>query len=197
MIVLKPLLRYRGRDLSRKDNMSQSLHHPPHIYLDNTWYTITGAVYQKRRLLQPEGYKDLVRDQLKTLVVEFGLQLAAWVILDNPSHLLAKSRVGAALPRFFGRLNGRTSFDLNGRDGARGRQVWHNYWDTCIRGEADYWTRFNYIHCNPVKHAYVIKSKDWSFSSYRYYLEHKGQDWLIDSFRQYPVIDFTDPDDDF
>ncbi len=177
--------------------MSKPVHHPPHIYLDDTWYMITGAIYQKCRLLQAAGYKDLVRDQLKTLVVEFGLQLAAWVILDNHYHLLTKSRVGTALPRFFGRLHGRTSFDLNGRDGTRGRQVWHNYWDTCIRGEADYWTRFNYIHHNPVKHGYVAQSEDWSFSSYHYYLKLKGKDWLMDAFRQYPVVDFTDPDDGF
>ncbi len=177
--------------------MSRHTHHPPHIYLDDTWYMITGAIYQKRRLLQPEGYKDLLRDQLKLLTIEFDFQLAAWVILDNHYHLLIKSRVGAALPGFFGRLHGHTSHALNGRDGARGRQVWHNYWDTCIRSDADYWTHFNYAHHNPVKHGYVSRSEDWPFSSYHYYLKQKGEDWLADAFRRYPVVDFTDPNDDF
>jgi len=177
--------------------MAHSLHHPPHIYLNDTWYMITGSIYQRQRLLRPEGYKDLVRDQLKALVTEFSLRLAAWVILDNHYHILVKSRVGETLPRFFGRLHGRTSFEINGRDGKRGRQVWHNYWDTCIRTEADYWTRFNYIHHNPVKHGYVMRVEDWVFSSYRYYLDHKGQDWLDDVFRHYSIVDFTDPKDDF
>jgi len=177
--------------------MTRLSHHPPHLYLDDTWYMITSAVHQKRRLLQPEGYKDLVRDQLKALVAGFSLRVAAWVILDNHYHLLIKSHVGAMLPSFLGRLHGRTSHDLNGRDGARGRQVWHNYWDTCIRTEADYWTRFNYIHHNPVKHGYAARSEDWPFSSYHYYLEHKGEEWQVDAFRRYPIVDFTDPDDDF
>jgi len=177
--------------------MSRSLHHPPHIYLDDTWYMITGSIYQRQRLLRPEGYKDLVRDQLKTLATEFGLRLAAWVILDNHYHILVKSRVGETLPRFFGRLHGRTSFEINGKDGKRGRQVWHNYWDTCICTEADYWTRFNYIHHNPVKHGYVTRVKHWPFSSYSYYLDHKGQAWLDDVFSQHPIVDFTDPKDDF
>jgi putative transposase len=177
--------------------MSKPIHHPPHIYLDNTWYMITSAIYQKRPLLRPEGYKDLIHDQLKTLVVEFGLRLAAWVILDNHYHILVKSSIGTVLPRFFGRLHGRTSFDLNGRDHTRGRQVWHNYWDTCIRTEADYWTRFNYIHHNPVKHGYVSLTENWPFSSYHYYLERKGKDWLMDASHWHPVIDFTDPKDDF
>jgi putative transposase len=138
-------------DARKNLKMPQESHHPPHIYLDDTWYIVTGAIHEKRLLLRPQGYKDLLRDQLKLLAAEFGLQLAAWVILDNHYHVLIKSRLGSKLPQFFRRLHGRTSYDLNGRDRTRGRQVWHNYWDTCIRSETDYWTQFNYIHHNPVK----------------------------------------------
>ena len=174
-----------------------SNHHPPHIYLDNTLYFITVSVNHKHRLLQPVGHKDFFRDQLKVLTAEFHVRLAAWVILDNHYHILSRSHVGQDLSRLLGRLHGRTAFELNGRDGTRGRQVWHNYWDTCVRTEADYWTRFNYIHHNPVKHGYVGCMEDWSFSSYAYYRDHKGNNWLIDAFRQYPIVDFTDADDDF
>ena len=78
-----------------------------------------------------------------------------------------------------------------------GRQVWHNYWDTCVRTEADYWTRFNYIHYNPIKHGYVKQFSNWPFSSYGYYLERRGEGWLLDVIERYPVIDFTDPNDNF
>jgi putative transposase len=148
-------------------------HHPPHIYLNNTWYFITASLHCKQHLLRPVGHKDIVRDQLKTLIAEFHVQLAAWVILDNHYHILGRSRVGQDLSRLFGRLHGRTAFELNGRDGRRGRQVWHNYWDTCIRMEG------------------------WRFSSYCYYRDHKGNDWLMDAFERYLIVDFTDPDDDF
>ncbi len=177
--------------------MRPTTHHPPHIYMDDTWYMITSSVYGGRCLLRPNGYKDLVRDHLKILVVEFKLILAAWVILDNHSHILVKSKVGAQISRFVGRWHGRTSFEINALDDSRGRQVWHNYWDTCIRSEADYWTRFNYIHYNPIKHGYVKKLEDWPFSSYRYYLERKGETWLLDVFERYPVVDFTDSNDSF
>jgi len=75
--------------------------------------------------------------------------------------------------------------------------VWHNYWDTGIRTEADYWARFNYIHHNPVKHGYVPRTEDWLYSSYRYYLERKGEEWMTDALRRYPIVDFTDLRDDF
>ena len=175
--------------------MSFTSHHPPHIYLDNTWYVITASVYEHRHLLQPAGHKDYVRDKLKALTVEFGLRLAAWVIMDNHYHLLLKNRAGDDLTRFFQRLHGGTAFELNNRDGARGRQVWHNYWDTCIRTEADYWVRFNYVHHNPVKHGYVARMEDWPYSSYRYYLTAKGGEWLADAFQRYPIVDFIDGSD--
>jgi putative transposase len=148
-------------------------------------------------LLKPSGYKDLIQGQLKALCAEFQLELTAWVILDNHYHILLKSKVGTAIPRFIGRLHGGTSFELNHKDNARGRQVWHNYWDTCIRTERDYWMRFNYVHHNPIKHGYVNRMEDWGFSSYRFYLENKGAEWLGDTWAQYPVVDFTDPRDVF
>lgn len=177
--------------------MQPTTHHPPHVYLDDTWYLITSRVYDGRYLLRPVEHKELVRDQLQALVAEFKLQLGAWVILDNHSHILVKSQVGDMVGHFMGRWHGRTSYELNGLDQTRGRQVWHNYWDTCIRTESDYWTRFNYIHHNPVKHGYVKQMEEWPYSSYRYYLKQKGAEWLADVFQQYPVIDFTDPNDRF
>ncbi len=175
--------------------MHLTSHHPPRIYLDDTWYLITSSVNGGRRLLAPDGHKEMVRDRLKALVAEFEIGLAAWVILDNHTHILAKSRDGAELNRFLGRRHGRTSYDLNALDNARGRQVWHNFWDACIRSEADYWTRFNYVHYNPVKHRYVKRLEEWPWSSYRYYLEHRGEAWLLDALERYPVIDASDVND--
>jgi putative transposase len=171
------------------------LRHPPHVYMDDTWYIITASVYGRYPLLAPAGHKDIMRDLLKALTTEFHIRLSAWVILNNHYHILAKSRTGDDLAQFIGRLHGRASYEINSHDHVRGRQVWHNYWDTCIRTENDYWTRFNYIHHNPVKHGYAGRMEDWPFSSYRYYLEHKGTEWLADTFRLYPIIDFTDSHD--
>lgn len=181
----------------RNDSTAHGRHHPPHNFLDDTWHIVTGRVYHARRLLTPPGDKEIVRDQLKELVKEFKIQLSAWVILDNHYHVLVKSQDAKKLSRFFARWHGRTSFELNGLENKRGRQIWQNFWDTAIRTERDYWTRFNYIHHNPVKHGYVKQTPDWEFSSYRYYLSHKGQDWLADTSSQYPIIDFTDPRDAF
>ncbi len=170
-------------------------HHPPHIFVDDTWYCVSASTLRRARLLVSVRAKSLVRDQLKALIAEFGIVLRAWVILDDHYHLLLKARAGKDLPRFFGRLHGATSHQLNLWDDTPGRQVWHNYWDTCIRTEASLWTHFNYIHNNPVKHGYVAHPRDWEFSSYRYYLSEEGEDWLADCWKRYPVIDYIEGDD--
>ena len=112
----------------------------PTFCLDDTWYILSAATYDHAPFLEEEAAKALVRDSLETLVRSFNLTLRAWVILDNHYHLLLKTRQGKALTRFFGQLHGSTSRQLNLWDGVLGRQVWHNYWDTCIRTEADLWT---------------------------------------------------------
>ncbi len=156
---------------------------------------ITSSIDHKQHLLASPGHKELVRDQLKELEIHYHLVLAAWVIMDNHYHILVRSHIGNELSSFLQRLHGRTSHDINRLDQVKGRRVWDNYWDTCMRNEADYWTRFNYIHHNPVKHGYVRMMNDWLFSSYSHYLKHKGEDWLADVFSRYPIVDFTDPAD--
>jgi putative transposase len=170
-------------------------HHPPHIYLDDTWYFITASTLGQAHFLSSDAAKNLVCDNIEELIIEFGFTLLAWVILNDHYHLLLKTRLGKDLPRFFGRLHGSTSRQINIWDSATGRQVWHNYWDTCIRTEADLWKRFNYTHNNPVKHGYVKRPEDWPFSSYHYYLRVKGEEWVADCWQRYPVIDYIEGDD--
>jgi len=84
---------------------------------------------------------------------------------------------------------------INLLDRITGRQIWHNYWDTCIRTESDLWTRFNYIHNNPVKHGYVRQLDTWPFSSHPYYVKAKGEEWLLGCWQRYPVVDYPEGDD--
>jgi len=170
-------------------------HHPPHIYLNNTWYIITVATLNHAPHLAEPRAKQYLRDHIQKRVAEFKISLRAWVILDNHYHLLLKTRDGMSLPTFFARLHGAVSLQLNRWANCYGRQVWRNYWDTLIRDEIGYWTRFNYIHNNPVKHGYVKDTASWMYSSYPYYLRTKGADWLQDCWQRYPVVDHLDGDD--
>ena len=60
------------------------------------------------------------------------------------------------------------------------RGIWQRrYWEHLIRDDADYEKHVNYIHHNPVKHEYVDKAIDWSYSTIHNYIA-KGvltSDW--------------------
>lgn len=162
-------------------------HRPPHLYRDNTWYMLTATTLDRAPLLAAERAKTLVRDRLRALAPEFGISLKAWVILDNHYHLLLKTSGGRQLPGLINRLHGGTARQINLWHNATGRTVWYSYWDTCIRDERGFWTRFNYIHYNPVKHGYTRRPGDWPFSSYGYYARTRGEAWLRDVVQRYPV----------
>jgi putative transposase len=81
--------------------------------------------------------------------------LYAWCILPNHYHLLIKTDRLKELRKEIGRFHGRSSFNWNGEDQRRGRQVWHNCFDREIKSHGHYWASVNYIHHNPVKHGYV------------------------------------------
>jgi len=59
-----------------------------------------------------------------------------------------------------------------------------------VRDERDYWTRFNYIHYNPVKHGYVQSPEKWEYSSYRNIVARKGQEWVDDVWGTYPILEY-------
>lgn len=173
---------------------STSQHRPPHLYLDEAWYFVTASTVNKSRILSSDAHLKIWADVLLSLVDEFRVKLTAWVVLSNHYHLLFLPQVGVDLRKFMKRLHGRTSHDMNDLDQSRGRQVWYSYWDTCIRGEKDFWTRFNYIHYNPVKHGYVQNPESWAFSSYPHYVKDDGSEWLDNRLQDFPVYDLFDDD---
>lgn len=172
-------------------------HRPPHIYLDDTNYFITVGIFQKKPLFNTNAKKAIVKSALESAVKKFEYILHAWVILDNHFHILIKTLNGKLLPRFMGAITGKSAIELNKLNKTPGRKCWYQYWDRCIRNEADFWRRMNYTHHNPVKHGYVSRMDKYPFSSYRGYLEEEGQEWVDIYFDKYPIIDFTIEEDAF
>jgi len=164
--------------------------------MEGAWYFVTASTVEKAHLLSSDEHLNLWATTFKELVAEFKMRLSAWVVLPHHYHFLGQPQHGREIGLFMKRLNGRTSHELNALEHTRGRKVWYSYWDTCIRGEHDFWTRFNYIHYNPVKHGFAEKPEDWNFSSYRYYLRNDGHLWLDNCFREFST-DLLFDDDKF
>ena len=127
---------------------------------------------------------------------QYGYILYAWVILDNHYHLEFKSKNANDLSKILNTVHGNVSYQMNVLENKRGRKVFQNYWDYCIRDEKDFFIHFNYIHYNPIKHGYVQKMVKYHSSSYKYWEQKKGNEWNMSTFEQYPVINFGTADDD-
>ena len=64
------------------------------------------------------------------------------------------------------------------------RSLWHNrFWEHQITDEDDFRRHVDYIHFNPVKHGWVLRAREWPYSSLHRYVR-AGQlpaDWGIDA----------------
>jgi putative transposase len=169
---------------------------PAHLFIDDAPYFITGAIYQKRKLLQNAALKQSLLDKIRANARHFGWMLEHWVILDNHYHLMLRSRRGEDLPELIRRLHGGTSHDIAEATQCT-KPVWWNYWDYCPRNEADYYTRLNYLLYNPVKHGYISDLREYPYSSFPALLENLGREPLARQFSTYPEFRDLDVDDDF
>ena len=175
--------------------MNRIYHNPPHIYVDNSIYVVTSSTYGSIPYFNSDQKKLIVQEKIFDAILKTDSKLHAWVILDNHYHILFELQEGRFLGKLIKLLNGSSSRELNRMDKMTCRKVWFNYWDTCIRNEKDFYTRLNYIHHNPIKHGYltdVCALAEYQFSSYLHYLKERGQEWLDDSLRRYPIKDFTE-----
>jgi len=73
------------------------------------------------------------------------VEIYSWCILPNHYHLLVKTAVMKLLRKELGLFHGRTSFEWNREDDARGRQVWHNCFERKMRSERHFYATVNYV----------------------------------------------------
>ena len=169
-------------------------HHPPHIYEDDTIYFITARTIGKNKFFNTDEKKKIFYRILKSVLKKYGCYLYAWIILDNHYHFLIKIMTGENLKFFIKDLHSESARKINELDDQIGRKIWYQYWDRCPRNEKDFYSHFNYIHHNLVKHKYVGTQKevlDYKFCSYQQWIDKKGKEWMSDCFATYPILDFT------
>src|SRR5258707_581902 len=136
-------------------------HSPPHWQFDGQrQFIISAACFDHAPVIGKslERMTDF-ESWLLELCEKFSSDLYAWCLLPNHYHMLLKTDRVKDLRREIGKVHGRSSFQWNGEDNARGRQVWHNCFDREIKSHRHFWASVNYIHNNPVKHGYAINGR--------------------------------------
>ena len=131
-------------------------------------------------------------------LMDKGLNVYAYVILENHMHLIAqspeldkdmvrfKSYTARQLLKWLTERNAKTVLDQlafykRAHKGDRTYQVWQEgVHPELIQGEEMMRQKVDYIHQNPVKRGYVDKAEHWRYSSARDYL---GRDGLLKVIR--------------
>jgi putative transposase len=141
-------------------------HAPLHRLSEHGTYIVTAGTLQKEHHFAGAERLGLLQRALLRIMRESGWRIEAWAVFSNHYHFVAHAEAAAVdLGKVLKRLHGSTSRDLNRLDGMRGRQVWHNFWDTELTYEKSYLARLNYVHQNAVKHGLVPVANRYAWCS--------------------------------
>jgi putative transposase len=166
-------------------------HRPPHRESSKTRYHITAACFEHKQFI---GYSsermEFFCGKLLEVFAQRDAQIHAWCVLPNHYHALIETTFILEVLADLGRMHGTLSFQWNGEEQTRGRQVWCGAVERYMRNERHFWATMNYVHNNPVHHGYVERWQDWPYSSAREYLEQVGHDEAARIWRQYPILGY-------
>ena len=128
---------------------------------------MTASNYQKKFFFEQNDELDALCGGLLKYALKHGWQLQAWAVFPNHYHFVAISPEEGAenLSSFLRELHSRSARWLNGRQGTKGRKVWHNYRETSLTYEKSYYARLNYVHQNAVKHGLVPVANQYQWCS--------------------------------
>jgi putative transposase len=141
-------------------------HAPMHRLSEHGTYIVTAGTYRKEHWFAGTDRLDMLESALLRVMKNSGWRLEAWAVFSNHYHFVAHAEEKATPLRVaIKRLHGETAREVNRRDGAAGRAVWHNFWDTALTFEKSYLARLNYVHQNPVKHGVVAVACQYRWCS--------------------------------
>jgi REP-associated tyrosine transposase len=167
-------------------------HSPPHRpNFGHLRFHISAACYEHRDHIGQSlpRIDNFTRDLLAVLAAHAN-QTFAWCVLPNHYHALVEAADIKRLVYQLGRLHGRTSHAWNAEERTSGRKVFFRAVERAMRSDRHYWATLNYVHHNPVRHAYVERWTDWPWSSAAEYLAQTGASKAERVWREYPLHEY-------
>lgn len=162
-------------DHSPKMDKSLWHHRPAHVFLPSMFYCVTAGTLHKQHHFRGAERLNLLQEELFAAAKAYAWTLQAWAIFSNHYHFIAQAPPDAASLRpMLQRLHSSTARKVNQLDEVQGRQVWFEFWDTCLTYEAGYYARLNYVHNNAVHHGLVSVAEQYEFCSARWFVAQAG-----------------------
>jgi len=145
-------------------------HAPFHFTAADGIYMITSGTCQKRHFYEAPADLDLLQSQLFAIAKEHSIVLHAWCLLVNHYHLVVDAMSGTIQP-FIRHLHSVAAIELNRRQGAPGRKVWFQYFDTMITSQRSYFARLKYVHENAVHHGVAMNAMNYRWCSASWFVD--------------------------
>lgn len=165
----------------------------PHLYADTTIYFLTARTVDRAHIFDTKEKKSLFFSVWNRLTREYRIDTYHWILWSNHYHALCFFKDGESVHKFINRLHSTTALLINREDMKKGRPVWYQYWDHCIRNERDFWMHFNYITNNPIKHGWCDSFEEafaYPFCATTQWIQKKGASFVYQSLTAYPVKNF-------
>ncbi|MFZ0520735.1 MAG: transposase [Candidatus Acidiferrales bacterium] len=140
-------------------------HSPLHRLDARGTYMVTAGTYRKEPFFGSSERLTFLQEQLFVLCAEHSTALQAWAIFPNHYHLIARLERPADLRVLVQHFHSVTARELNRLDGAPGRKIWFQYWDSQIFYQKSYFARLRYVHENAVRHGIVARAANYAWCS--------------------------------
>ena len=146
------------------------------IFADSHCYFLTVVTHRRNPILIKNI--ELLRQSFKVSQERYAFEIQAIVILPDHFHMIILPEnahdypnITSKIKQYFSRHCDPKYYNhlpqSESRIKAGYKPVWQKkYYEHTIRTDDDFKTRFDYIHYNPVRHAYVARTKDWEYSSF-------------------------------
>jgi putative transposase len=141
-------------------------HAPLHCLDEGGVYMVTSGTLHKKYLFRGPERLDLLESALLRLARHYGWQLEVWAMFSNHYHFIGRpDGTATTLRKFLRHPHADTAREVNRLDEQQSRQVWHNYWESCLTFERSYLARLNYVHQNAVRHGLVAVANQYGWCS--------------------------------
>jgi len=136
--------------------MIQWHHGPLHVVSEGGIHMVTSGTYLKEHFFRLDERRGRLHGLLLEIADEFRFELHAWAVLSNHYHIIGRTGGDSgSLQKMVSKLHSVSAREINKTDGAVGRKVWHQYWDSQLTHNRSYLARLHYVIQNPVRHGLV------------------------------------------
>ncbi len=158
----------------------------PRIELAGKYHVINRGVAQMHIFKEPADY-EYFEELMCFYAKSFGITIHNYCLMGNHYHLLLEIK-SENLSKFMRQLNMNYSIYFNKKNKRIGHLWQGRFKSWYVTDEAYFYTLMCYIEQNPLKAKMVTDIKEYPYSSYHYFLNHKEipeclkQAWIVESY---------------